>query len=135
MRHLFESIIQFIRDYYKNSSPIKIFTLSNTYRGYKTFPIVVHGNETAEENNQRLAYSDIKGKRIIFKPQRSSVFYYAVYIENDIIGSIYDKDQIRSIQTNSFTDVYVKFIEENVVMKIGILSRQRARLFVKYKEK
>ena len=135
MKQLLESIIKFIRDYNKSRSAIKTFIQAKGFRGFKRFPIVVYGNEIAEQNNERLSYEDMSGKRIIFKPQTGNPPFYAIYIENYRIGAIFDKEQISSIKNNKFTDVYVKFEEENVISKIGVLKTHRARLFVKYKEK
>ena len=110
------------------------FTLSNGFRGYKKFPIVIHGNQEAEQNNERLKDADLRGKPILFREETapSGQKYLSVYISGLRAGAVFDNSQIQQITQGQIEAVFAKMEAETVIDKGGPLTRQRVRLFAKY---
>ena len=113
------------------------FILAKHFRGFKRFPMVVHGHKEAEENNERLKDMDFPGHTIMFCPGSSPTYkdpFYLVFIDNLNVGAIFDKEHVKSIKDRNITDVYAKSEEETTISKGRTDIRHRIRLFVKYKE-
>ena len=106
------------------------FELAAHYRGFKAFPVTVHGNKDAEQNNQKLKDVSLPGHTITF-----SFFndHAKVFIDSSQVGAIFDKDQIASIPL--LTAVFARMDEENVITNGTTVKRCRIHLFVKYMEK
>lgn len=112
------------------------FALSSGFRGYKKFPLVVHGDKEAEKNNENFNDTDLRGKIISFvlsehefRKQSLSVF-----VDNVKIGAVYESYQISDIVNGRVVSVYAKVDEENVADSDGLHVRHRVHLFVKYSD-
>ncbi len=108
------------------------FTLESHFKGFKAFPMVVHGNQEAEKNNKYFKDADMSGKTILFKdedPER-----IGIYIDNRKVGTLFDEDCIKKVRTGAFDKVYAKADTETVVEQKKTISRPRIKLFVHYKE-
>lgn len=99
--------------------------------------MVVYGNKEAEENTKSFT-SDLSGKTIKFK---SAYFesgldlqrYYKVYIDNLLIGSIFDLPQVKALDKEYIEKVYAKLEEKTGIDKEGeLIKEKRIYLFVKY---
>ena len=112
------------------------YTLSDHFRGYKAFPMVVQGHEVSEKNNAALKGAKLSGRKITFKlcKSKDNLYYFDVLLDGAKIGAIFDKGHMRELQTNQITAVYAKNDTETIVAKEGIFDRNRIHLFVKYKE-
>jgi len=112
-----------------------VFTQAGGFRGFKSYPIVVYGDKESERNNELLKDIDMTSKQITFKVGKSPSYekpFLLVFIDNKKIGAIFDGKQVRAMTSGSIESVYVKFEPENIVGKDGVITRHRARLFVKY---
>lgn len=112
-----------------NKKPIEkivSFTLAEHYRGFKAFPMVVHGNEISEQNNQKLKDTNLSGHIITFKYLADRV---QVLIDDNQVGTVFDKEHIARI--SKITAVYARMDEEVVVSSAKTIKRHRIRLFVK----
>ena len=112
------------------------YTLSDHFKGYKRFPMVVYGHKESESNNQKYELSKLPGRTISFVLSKSkdNALYYSVLIDGDKVGAIFDDEQIKSLQEDKIVSVFAKNETETIVEKERITSRNRIRLFVKYKE-
>lgn len=112
------------------------FTLSKGFRGYKRFPISIHGHKESEKNNKVLKDTDLREHKLTFKPASSSTTasFYQVFIDGLQVGSIFDKDQINSINYGRIEAVFARSEKEAVMGPKKIIERPVMRLFVKYKE-
>ena len=133
--------MSFLEKLFPKQQPVKPsqieFILAKHFRGFKRFPMVVHGHKEAEENNERLKDMDFPDHTIAFRPGSSPTYkdpFYLVFIDNLNVGAIFDKEHIKSIKDGKITAVYAKSEEENVASGKNIVKRHRIRLFVKYKE-
>lgn len=112
------------------------FVQADGFLGFKSYPIVVYGDKESERNNERLKDIDMKGKRIIFKEGKSDTYkgqFLVVFINGKKVGAIFDKAQIREMKSGKIESVYAKLEPETVVYKGGAVTRNRVRLFVKYR--
>lgn len=107
----------------------KSFILEEHFRGFKAFPIVVHGDKDAETGNKKLAKTHLPGKTIRFVKAGSA---YSVQIDAYHVGMIYDSDTIKRI--NKIEKVYAKIDEETVIGTKTTATRPRIHLFVKEKQ-
>jgi len=113
------------------------FTLTKGFRGFKRFPIVIHGHKESEKNNKALKDTDLCEHTLVFKPGSSETYkepFYQVIIDNLQVGAIFDFDQVKAINYGRIEAVYAKNEEEAVISKKSISNRNIIRLFVKYKE-
>lgn len=113
------------------------FTLSKGFRGYKRFPISIHGHKESEKNNKALKDTDLREHKLTFKPGASDTYkepFYQVFIDGLQVGSIFDKDQINSINYGRIEAVFARSETEAVTGNKRIINRPVMRVFVKYKE-
>ena len=113
------------------------FTLTKGFRGFKRFPIVIHGHKESEKNNKALKDTDLREHTLTFTPGSGESYkdpFYQVFIDNLHIGAIFDAEQVKAINSGRIEAVYAKNEEEAVISKKSISSRNIIRLFVKYKE-
>jgi len=106
------------------------------FRGFKSYPMVVHGDKESERNNERMKDADMAGKRITFKEGKSDTYkeqFLVVFINGKKVGAIFDKAQIREMKSGKIESVYAKLEPETVVYKGGSVTRNRVRLLVKYR--
>lgn len=109
------------------------YVLAKGFRGFKRFPITIHGNQLAENNNELLKDADLRGHTLAFMPGSSPNYkepFFIVLVDNLQIGSIFDTEQIQAISSGKIVEVFARPEEENVMNTI----RHRIRVFVKYKE-
>lgn len=113
------------------------FILANSFRGFKKFHIVVHGNPTAEKNNALLFGEDLPGRPLVFREATTAdgQAYMQVLLDGALIGAIFDTEQIRSITEGKIAQVYAKPEIQTVVGRGEVDNRHRIYLFVKYAEK
>lgn len=115
-------------DFIKKKQPEgKQYTLSEHFRGYKAFPMVVYGNDLSEKNNELLKNVSLPGHTITFNYLSDRV---QVLIDNKQVGAIFNQNQIESLSRVSA--VYARSDVETVVHSKGTLKRNRLHLFVKY---
>ena len=115
-------------DFRKKKQPEgKHYTLSEHYRGYKAFPMIVHGNDLSEKNNELLRDVSLPGHTITFNHLPDHV---QVLIDDKQVGAIFDSSQIDSL--NKVSAVYARSDIETVVHSKVTLKRNRLHLFVKY---
>lgn len=115
-------------DFMKKKEPQgKQFTLAEHYRGFKAFPMVVHGNDLSERNNELLKDVSLPGHTITFALLPDHV---QVLIDNMQVGAIFDTNQIKAL--SKITAVYARSDVETVIHSKGTLKRNRLHLFVKY---
>lgn len=122
----------------QNQLPERQYTLAKGFRGFKRFPINIHGDELSEKNNELLKDKEMPGYTIIFKPGSSANYknpFYLVYIENLKIGAIFDPNQVQEIQKGLFSAVYARSEEESTISGKKIIKRHNMKLFVKYEGK
>lgn len=112
------------------------FVRSEGFRGFKRFPMVIHGDKQSEENNEKLKDVDLSGAEIRFIPCKTSSggLFYQVNILDHKIGSIFNDDQVAALKNGSISEMYIKSEMESVVESNGLHDRPRFRLFAKYKE-
>lgn len=106
------------------------------FKGFKRFPVVQHGIGDAEANCKYLSDNGIQSDTVIFveKMSRNNELYIEVYVDNRQIGSIFDSEQIKAVQSEAFSDVHVRFETQTIVGKRSSEEREHALVFVKYKE-
>ena len=115
-------------DFMKKKEPQgKQFTLTEHYRGFKAFPMVVHGNDLSERNNELFKDVSLPGHTITFNRLPNHV---QILIDDKQVGAIFDSNQINSL--NRVSAVYARSDIETVVHSKGTLKRNRLHLFVKY---
>lgn len=109
------------------------FVLEKHFKGFKAFPMVVHGNPEAEKNNEYFHGSNLSGKTITFideGPKR-----IGIYIDKRKVGTLFDMDCIQKVRKGSFDKIYAKVEDENIIGKKQTETRPRIRLFVHYEGK
>ena len=133
--------MSFLEKLFSKQQPVKPsqikFILAKHFRGFKRFPMVVHGYKEAEENNERLKDMDFPEHIITFRSGSSATYkepFYQVFIDNLNVGAIFDREHVKSIKDGNITAVYAKSEEEDVASGKRVVKRHRIRLFVKYKE-
>ena len=109
------------------------FTLSHGFRGYKKFPMTVHGNPVTERNNEQLKDAALPGRTITFRQGTEEQFLF-VFLDGEQIGVIFDDSQIAAITSGKVKEVYAKVEPQPVAEKGKIIDRHRVYLFVKYAE-
>lgn len=113
------------------------FTLAKGFRGFKRFPITIYGNKESEKNNELLKAADLRGHILTFMPGSSSTYkepFYQIFADNLQIGSIFDADQINSINSGKIEEVFARSEPESTMINNKVVERPYMRLFVKYKE-
>lgn len=113
------------------------YVLSNGFRGYKCFPMVVHGQEESMKNNEALKDVDFKGYSIAFRPGKSQTYtnpFYTVNIDKYQVGTIFDAEQVKALNDGMIEAIYAKSEPETVIGVNGTEIRNRIKLFAKYKE-
>ena len=122
----------------KPSEPInndKIFQIpySKGFRGFKRFPMVVHGDKEAEKNNESLYGKDLSGSifEIMYSPKDKKA---CLYIDKLKAGTFYDADQLQSIGNGLIEMIHIEPKDEVVIVKDGSITRHRMSVLVKYKE-
>lgn len=110
------------------------YVQSKSFRGFKAYPIVVYGDAESEKNNELLSSVDMAGKHILFKlvkTQNHPEPFLLVYIEDVKIGAVFDQNEIYAMSNSHIESVFCKFEAEKVIGNREIITRHRARLFVK----
>ena len=102
--------------------------VSSHFKGFKRFPVVIHGNETSEQNNDFFLKTSLDNttlfefvvfneKTISFEGRMSLVF-----INNRQVGAVFDPEQIQAIENNMIEKIHIE------------TSGDKLKFFVKYKE-
>ena len=113
------------------------FTLSKGFRGYKRFPISIHGHKESEKNNKALKDTDLRSHTLTFKPGASDTYkepFYQVFIDGLQVGAIFDADQVKAINSGRIEEVFARSETQAVIGNKNIINRPVMRVFVKYKE-
>ena len=107
----------------KKPEPVEIsFPQAKGFRGFKKFPVVVHGNEEAERNNLLLSGEKMDGKTITFRQGWSEVTrsnYFDVLIDGKKVGAIFSDSQLTELQNGAIDAVYVKFEDGRIKMFVN----------------
>lgn len=108
---------------------------SKGFKGFKWFPIVVHGDKESEENNEKMFNSDFSTSAFIFKcfDDSSKNRTAILYINNGKMGAIFEPTQIHAIENGMIEKIHIEPKEENIVGSSGTETRHRISVFVKYK--
>lgn len=122
----------------KPSEPINndiVFQIpySKGFRGFKRFPMVVHGDKESEKNNESLYGKDLSGSvfEIVFSPKNKKA---CLYIDKLKVGTFYNDDQIQSIAAGLIEMIHIEPKDEVVIVKDGSITRHRLSVLVKYNE-
>lgn len=112
------------------------FILSEHFKGFKKFPMVVYGNKEAEKNNALLVGQRLPGRKIVFNEitSRNNTNYFSVSIDGLIVGAIFDDSQIQSLKNGMIEKVYAKCENSTIIESDKDVKRNRIFLFVKFKE-
>lgn len=112
------------------------FILTSSFRGYKKFPIVVHGDEEAEKNNAELGGHALKGKLLLFKSAKvdGNRTFLQVFIDDKKVGDVFDNTKVAEVLSGQIEAVYAMMEDETVVGNGSFEIRPRVRIFVKYVE-
>ena len=118
------------------SNPETVYTIpySKGFRGFKRFPIVVHGDPVSEQNNELLFDKDLS----------SSVFKFIcsdytggrmaqLFIDDKKVGAVFDPEQVQSVENNLIEQIHVEPREEPVISSTGTVILHRLTILVKYK--
>lgn len=86
---------------------------STHFKGFKTFPVVVHGNEETEKNNKLLLNNDFSNSVFEFvcydeNTQKYNGRVCNVFIDNLKVGSVFDEEQIKQIETGQIVKIHVE---------------------------
>lgn len=102
-----------------------IIPYSKHFKGFKTFPVVVHGYKEAEFNNSYFMDYDYSCEVFRFVPGRyDNGKMMTLFIGNRNVGAIFDQDQIKTIESGKIDKIHA---ERKV-------SDKRLRYFVHFKE-
>lgn len=109
---------------------------SKGFRGFKRFPIVIHGDKESEDNNEKLFGADFSTAAYIFKcfDDSSNNRTACLYIDNHKMGAIFDPDQVHAIENGMIEKIHIEPKEENIVGSNGTETRHRVSVLVQYKD-
>lgn len=115
------------------------FVLAKGFRGFKTYPMVVYGDKTSEDNNRYFFDAAFPGMKISFVEAISNWevaprIYFHVMLENKKIGAVFDEDQVAAMRAGTIEAVYAKPYKQVVVGPGSYEERPRIHLYVKYRE-
>lgn len=96
---------------------------SEHFRGFKRFPVVVHGNDEAEKNNKKIYQNNLSKSLFEFAYNPNNDFVF-IYIDGMIIGTIYDEKMVNLIKERKIEAIHSE-------PKPG---DERLTFFVKYDE-
>lgn len=111
------------------------FPFSQSFRGFKRFPIIVYGDKESEENNEKLYKNDFASSIFKFvcsnfETQRKAV----LFIDDNKIGTVFDETQVSSIENGLIEKIHVEPKEQEVVDSDGTQIVHRLTVLVKYKD-
>lgn len=136
-------------DFFKKKSTPKQpqvfeYVLANSFRGFKRYIMVVHGDQEAEKNNESFKDCVLSGKLITFTEGVSKNYkdpFLLVYIDGKKVGAIFDAAEVQSMLNRKIESVYAKMEVDKVVGRKSENSkelvteiRNRVKLFVKYSD-
>lgn len=105
------------------------FGQSPNFRGFKRYPITTYGNDQAMKNCDLLSSKDISKSMVYFKEATyDGGIYLQVYVDDMIIGAIFDSDQIESMKKEQISAIHVRFEQQEVNFE----TRNAAKVFAKY---
>lgn len=107
------------------------FKQSKGFKGFKSFPMSIHGYKPAERNNRLLKNNDFSDYTITFHPVKN---FFVVYLNNFDVGAIYDKEQIELLMTDQIEAVYAKHESKREFNGRDFEDMHYIKLFVKYRE-
>ncbi len=111
------------------------YVLTDHFKGYKRFPIVIHGNKENEENNETVSDWKFPGKKLEFlESYYDNNLYIAVLIDGTKVGAIFDDEQISMIRSGKIEAVYARSEAETSLSQGAAGEIHKVRLFVKVKE-
>ncbi len=114
------------------------FVLAKGFRGFKTYPMVVYGDKTSEDNNRYFFDAAFPGKKISFVEDITTWetvprIYFHVMLENKKIGAIFEEDQVDAMRNGIIEAVYAKPYKQVVVGPGSYEERPRIHVYVKYR--
>lgn len=107
------------------------FIGSNNFRGYKRSHIAVYGDKIAMENVERIS----KETPVLEKVELNFIRLedrIQVFAGKDLIGNIFDEDQIKLFDNGHVEGVHIRF-EEQTIIAAGNkeIKRMHPKLFLK----
>lgn len=96
---------------------------SKNFRGFKRFPVSVHGNKEAEKNNKIFCQNDFSNSTFEFVFDNKNDFV-GIYIDGLNAGTIFDEDIVNAIKANKIAAIHAE-------IKSG---EERLTYYIKYKE-
>lgn len=105
------------------------------FRGFKRFPVVVHGDVESEKNNELIYdkdFSTFEYRFICFTGKNGRMAF--LYADKCKIGAIFDDDQIYAIEHNKIEKIHLEPREEIVLGNKRTEKRHRVSVIVKYRE-
>lgn len=109
---------------------------SKGFKGFKRFPVVVHGDSTSETNNEQLYNVNLSECAFKFVCSTGDHGRYAIlFIDNKKVGAIFDAEQVQAIEQEQIEMIHAESKEETIIGGNGTEIKRRLYYFVKYKEK
>lgn len=112
-----------------------VIPYSKGFRGFKIFPVVVHGNKETEQINEHMYNKDISNSIIEFV-----CFNYnehdrmaQIHIDGKNVGAIFNDDQLYAIENNLIEKIHAEPHEDISIGKHSTITTHRFRWLVKYK--
>ena len=110
---------------------------SKSFRGFKKYPMNVHGVFDAEENAAKY-FNALDMSQAVFEFVCQNTDYGSrdafLYINKKVAGAVTEEDRVKEIETGRIEQIHIEKDEETIVTNSGSLKRPRLRFFVKYKE-
>lgn len=107
---------------------------SKSFRGFKRFPVSVHGDAIAEKNNSALYSKDLSECEFKFVCESDHSREAVLYIDNRKIGTVTDSKFIYALEKGYIEKIHSEPKEEVIVGKYKSETRHRLTFFVKYSE-
>lgn len=105
-----------------------IIKVSSHFRGFQRFPVVIHGNETSEQNNDFFLNTSLDNTTLfefVVFYERTIAFegrMALVFINNKQVGAVFDTEQIQAIENDLIEKIHI------------VTSEDKIKFFVKYRE-
>ena len=116
---------------------VKVYRIpySKGFRGFKKFPIVMHGIKDAEANQRILHDKDISNSTFEFVCMDGDfgVRFARFYIDGMLAGAVYDAELVHEIENVWIEQIHAEPDAENIISSTGTETRLFLRILVKKK--
>ena len=113
-----------------------IIPYSKGFRGFKRFPMRVHGDRVSEKNNESLYNNDFSCssfKFVCFNDDSGNRVAF-LYIDGYKMGTIYDSEQLYAIEHEMIEMIHIEPKEESIIGSKKTETRHRISVLVKYSD-